>query len=298
MEMTLQTWPLRLISSYLRRSDLELGRWRLELFAIKSARKYGGLVGSRTVRTKDGFRLALKLNDWVDQHIYATGDYEKPTSRVIRALLCPGDYVVDGGANIGYFTLLASTAVGDSGTVLAFEPAVPVRRRLTENVQINQRTNVLIRPEALSDSAGSVTLNVGPTSHSGISSLRPICDAAETLLVETVCLDDIVDSSQKIALIKLDVEGAEHKAIRGMRQTIRHYHPDLIVEVSPSFLQEMGDDAQSLFNELRECGYRMLRIDWDGLVPVNHWHGELGDQFNALFTTKVDLPQELGLKQP
>ncbi len=227
--------------------------------------------------------MRLYLNDWVDQHIFATGDYETMVSSVVKRTLSEGDHFVDAGANIGYFTLLGSRCVGADGRVTAFEPASSTRLRLEQNIALNECKNVSVRPEAISDSIGALFLNNGPTCHSGVASLRQLADAGGTEQVKVVDLASIFSQERAPRLFKIDIEGAEVKAIRGLLPALKSWidcPPDFIIEYSPAFLESFGDDPMELPRLLSDFGYHFARIDWNGLVRIEVDDFATSAQFN------------------
>jgi FkbM family methyltransferase len=250
-------------------------------------------MGRKTVATRHGFRMELDLGDWVDRHIYALGDYESTTSQLFRALLRPGQTVLDVGANIGYFTLLAARCVGPAGRVLAFEPVPAIRARLIRNVNMNGAGCVDVRAEALADKEGTERLFVGPREHSGISALRPLSSSSGCETVHVMRLDDMLRPDQPVNLVKIDVEGAESRVLRGMDRILDRWRPDLVVEVTDEYLRQFGDSAEALCCGMLDRGYRMHEARWDGLVPIPAWRDGLPEQFNALFTMKPELPPHL-----
>src|SRR5947199_444112 len=109
---------------------------------------------------RDGFVLRLDLGDPLQRAMAAQRRYESDVTWVYPYLLRPGDRVIDGGAHIGYLTLLASRCVGPSGEVHAFEPVPRTFAALGENVRINRATNVRTNRVALAASAGEIELEV------------------------------------------------------------------------------------------------------------------------------------------
>ncbi len=281
---------LACVAFYLRRSPIDRGRWRIKARALPAARRALPGRGRRRVTTRRGFPLAVDLDDWGGQYVYLTGEYEEPTARVIEALLAPGDTAVDVGANFGYFTVLAARAVGPEGRVIAFEPLPAMRRELEENVALNRIANCRVRAEAVSDRAGTARLFEGPAGNPGLSSLRALADSGPALEVGTVTLDGALPADESVALVKIDVEGAELKVLRGMAGLVERRRPDVVLEVTDRFLREMGDSAEALFRLTRDWGYRIYRIDWPGLVPVEVGATALPGQFNALLTAREALP--------
>ncbi len=275
---------LELISFYLRRSRWEAGRWRLLSRALPLSRSLFNDPKSRVIRTRAGFLMEVELSDWTGRHLYVSGEYEPATSKLFRKLLKEGDTAVDIGANVGYFTLLASKSVGRNGRVFAFEPFSRIRGKLTANVQLNQARNVTIRPEALSDHQGVAEFWEGPNDHSGVSSLRPLENASKVCRVVTTTFDNQLPK-ERVSFVKIDVEGAELRVLKGMSECLRRDKPDLIVEVTGEYLAGFGDSSALLANFLRDQGYRMFHILDDGLCEVSGDPTETG-QYNAFFTQR------------
>lgn len=291
----LQTLPVRCLSAFLRSFPNAPGAWRLARHSIRQTRKHGQALREATITTRHGFRMTLQLDDWVDQHIYATGDYEEPTAKTMASLIGPGDACVDIGANIGFFTLLMSRRVGPGGAVWSFEPSPATRARLMRNVELNRAGNVTLREEAVSDIDGQSLFFGGTDHHSGTAGLRPMSDAAASFPVQTCRLATCLPAGFKPRLIKIDIEGAEFNALKGMVDLLSTHHPDLIIELTDPFLRKMGGSSAEIHALLDKLGYTMYIISWDGLVPCRRWAFDLPEQFNALFTTRASLPPEINV---
>ena len=281
---------LRAVSAYARHAPLTLARWRVERLALKLSRTYGPDLGLTRVRTRSGLQMDLDLGDWVDQHVYAVGLYEVGVAGVAASLLTAGATAVDIGANIGFFSLLFGQLVGPSGRVLAFEPQPRIVDRLVRNVGLNPNLPIQVDARAVSDAPGRLEFFNGSPGHSGIASLRRREDASDVTTVEVVALDEVLGEDHHVQLIKIDIEGAELHALRGMQRTIEKCSPDLIVEVSDHFLRGMGGSGRELCEHLWQYGYTMYVIDYDGCRQVGEWSDSLPAQFNALFTKRSKLP--------
>jgi FkbM family methyltransferase len=286
---------LRVTCMALRRLPWESVRWRFLPWALRSCQETFVSEEYRVIRLRHSFRLKVDLSDWLGRHCFVTGEYEAATTRVVVALLKPGGRVVDVGANVGYFSLLAARCVGALGHVLAFEPVPVVREHLLENIKLNGFANCEVRSEALCDRSGeTVNFYEGPRNHRGVSSLRALSDSDAVHTVRTMRLDDLPPGQKPIALIKIDVEGAELLALYGMRQSLERDRPDLIIEVTDSFLSQMGHSAQMLCHFLKNLGYQMYEIGNDGLTRIQSLGDqEFSGQFNALFSCKANLPAEI-----
>ena len=143
----------------------------------------------------------------------------------IRALhrhLRPGQVAVDVGANVGLLTLLFARQVGPNGRVIAFEPAPLAFGLLSANIAINSYRNVQAVPAAVMDYSGWVELHLCCSGDSdnrvaGVAMAGPL---RETILVPCVALDHHFVTGSRVDFIKIDVQGAEQLALKGMRRVL------------------------------------------------------------------------------
>jgi FkbM family methyltransferase len=205
--------------------------------------------------------------------------------QVFVSHLRKGMTVMDVGANLGLYSLLISRAVGPSGKVYAFEPVPEIFARLKEHIALNNATNVIPVPIALSDEKGKAKMSV----RGGESSLfRRVSD--EFVEVQVERLDDFVEREkiERVDAIKIDAEGAELKVIRGADKTIRRNKPILMVEIHPATLQAAGTTPEELFETIVSYGYNAFVIRhgkaiWTDKV-VEPWRYPYGFRFdNYLF---------------
>ena len=164
--------------------------------------------------------------------------YEKGTTDLFRELLKPGMVVVDVGANVGYFSLLAAELVGSSGKVYAFEPEPGNHGVLQKNIEINSLSNIQVEEMAVSDNSGVADFFLSELD-SGSHSL--FGDAArgirESVQVTTTTLDAFLEAEgwPNIDLVKIDVEGAEDLVFDGARNLLATEKPALLFECSSNF---------------------------------------------------------------
>jgi FkbM family methyltransferase len=278
---------LKVLGAYLRTVPAHPGRWRLAVQAVALAPVLRSYLKPVIVRTHEGFRLRVDGSSQTGRILYATGRYEAATSAVITSRVKPGQLVVDVGANIGYFTVLAAHAVGRDGAVMAFEPNVDVRKRLEDNIRLNALTNVEVHGEALGERAGEVMLYVGPPTDTGLASLRAL-PGSRTVRVPLVRFDDLARPGDRpVRLIKVDVEGAEFAVIEGMMHCLSRDRPDLIMEITDEYLQGLNASARVLYERLAALGYYMFEIRDDGrLEPIRTVDAlaHCPTQFNALWS--------------
>lgn len=189
-------------------------------------------------------------------------DYEPMTRKVFLKSLSPGSVVIDVGANIGFYTLLAAGAVGPSGKVHAVECAPHNLRVLESNVEKEKLFNVQIHPCAASSARGYQKLNVSPVGLAGFSpSPRwPIVPGSGTTMnVPTLPLDDVIPSP--VDLVKIDVDGFELEVLKGMERILaENKRLSVIVEWAPVMLSEDGRDPLELPTWLEDAGLRQITV--------------------------------------
>ncbi|KLI63900.1 FkbM family methyltransferase [Aurantiacibacter marinus] len=252
-----------LVASASRTAPFERGRWRLGSLAYKLVDP-GAADYHQIVTTRHGFTMGLDLRQFIDRTIYCTGEWEPHETQVIQRILRPGATFADVGANIGYFTLLASHIVGPAGHVHAFEANAQTHALLSENMARNSATNVSAHLLAVSDEAGSAVIHHCEPGNAGrdmAMAAKPE-DRGSTVRMERL---DTVLANTSITLIKLDIEGGEAKALRGAEALLTGCSaPDLLFELTPQLLTENGDDATDLLEWLRGIGYILSEISVHG----------------------------------
>jgi FkbM family methyltransferase len=207
-------------------------------------------------------RIVADLSTALGLCLYRYG-YQDNDLDLVRQLLQPGDMFVDGGANVGLFTLVAARQVGPSGKVVAFEPAPWSLQALRRNLAVNDYPWVDIVPLALADKAGTTELIAFQGDAAGYSSFAPPARAGGNLVpVATATLDTLVPESDRkmLTLVKLDLEGAEYRALQGARAILSVPGPDFIIEVEPEHLSRQGASVGQLMELFNGAGYHAFRI--------------------------------------
>ncbi len=281
------------VAWYLRRGPAQFGRWRLQRWARGVADR-ANLKRQRAVITRHGFKMRVDQADWLGRRVWLTGEYEPEVAHVMKCILRKGDCAVDVGANQGFFTLFMAKCVGVGGIVHSFVPVPQTRRMLLHNISISDMTNCHVQSVAASNEHATLNIYPGPPEHSGIASLR-VNQAVEPIQISAARLDDVIDQDAPVRLIKLDIEGAELKALQGAKQTIETHHPFLIIEVTDRFLRAFGDSAEAIRMLLGEHGYQCFRIDHDGLLPLDEFAGQ--DQFNIVAVPRDATLEGITIKQ-
>jgi FkbM family methyltransferase len=228
-----------------------------------------------------GHKILRKIAWWIHRTRWEPNN----DCQVFVSHLREGMTVMDVGANLGLYSLLISRAIGPSGKVYAFEPVPEIFARLKEHIALNNATNVIPVPIALSDEKGKAKMSV----RGGESSLfRRVSD--EFVEVQVERLDDFVEREkiERVDAIKIDVEGAELKVIRGADKTIRRDKPILMVEIQAATLQAAGTTPEELFENIISYGYNAFVIRHGKAIPTDKlfepWRYPYGFHFdNYLF---------------
>jgi len=180
---------------------------------------------------------------------YAFDTWEPLTTKLFKEVIRKDDVVLDLGANIGYYTLLASRLVGEEGRVIAFEPEPTNFEILTRNILLNDSRNVLTIQKAVTDKKGKTNLYVD-SKDTGAHTLCNDNRLHKHIEVDTVSLDEFLPSSVKVDVIKMDIEGSEMKALAGMSNVIeRSNNLKMFMEYhSPMSMYTPSDIFHTLHN--------------------------------------------------
>jgi FkbM family methyltransferase len=144
-----------------------------------------------------------------------------PEIELFRSTIKPGMTVVDLGANVGLYTLQFASLVGDTGHVYAFEPGPLSYGLLKANLALNRYyRNVTVENAAVSDSTGNTELHICATGESDNRIAGFATDERERVPVRCFALDDYFKPGTQVDFIKMDIQGAEIKALHGMRRVI------------------------------------------------------------------------------
>jgi len=202
----------------------------------------------------------------------ANGRYEPATTLLFQETLQSGMVVIDIGAHVGYYTLLAAKLVGPTGKVYAFEPAPGNHDTLLKNIALNNYSNITATKMAISDQKGNATIYLSGLDTGRHSLYQHGLPEQGNASVETTTLDYFLESQgwPQIDLIKIDVEGAEIAVLDGMSQLLlRSPKLNLIIEFNPALLQSAGVTPISFLEKLRSLGFQLSNVDdSNGLSPV------------------------------
>ncbi|MHA1492207.1 MAG: FkbM family methyltransferase [Promethearchaeota archaeon] len=197
------------------------------------------------------------------------GKYETLETDYIKKNVKNGDFVLDIGANIGYFTLILAKLIGKEGKVFAFEPEPNNFSLLSKNVSINGYKNVILINKAVSNKNGKVKLFLNEE-NIGDHRIFDSNDGRQSIEVETIRLDDYFKNyNEKIKFIKMDIQGAEMDAIQGMVNLIQKSKElKILSEFYPLGLELFGIEPREYLNLLIKLKFNLFSLD-EKIEPIN-----------------------------
>jgi FkbM family methyltransferase len=207
----------------------------------------------------ENFKIQVVVGNHVSHvitQLLFKNQYEPATSWVFKQLLKKGDVAVDVGANIGYYSLLASSIVGETGNVYAFEPEPNNMRFLKQNIEMNEFKNIQTYQLALSDRIGEAKFHV--SDDDAMHSLVKTNEHTSSIAVEVNKLDNIIKGEFK--LLKTDTEGNELAVIRGAENIIKRSKCCLIIEVYLKGIAAGGSTLEELWDYINSVGMKKFYV--------------------------------------
>jgi len=204
----------------------------------------------------------------VSVQIKNNGGYEIKENAVMHSILMQGDVCVDFGANIGVHTCEMARAVGKTGKVYAIEPETENCKVLAANVAMLPYQNVKIIKCAVSDTNKPGTLYTNPL-NKGAHCLSKRCPEMTLQNVEIRKSSEVIPQNTSIKLLKLDIEGYEFKALKGLGKQIDNIE-FMIMEFFPSLIVLAKDDPVEMLQFIRNSGFTISLIH-DMQPKTNDW---------------------------
>jgi FkbM family methyltransferase len=220
-------------------------------------------------RVASGMKMNLVLPDVIQTFLCFFGVWEPLITRYVTSTLKEGDIAVDVGANIGYYTLLFSKAVGRSGHVYAVEASPTIFGMLEANIRLNELQNVTAINAAVSDHACRVPIYLDKNGNLGGSTTVADVAASKGDEVEAIVEGDTLpnlispDVLCRARLIKIDVEGAELPVLQGLASLLPRLalNAELIMEINASALAQRGSKPDELLDLFRAAGFSPFFLD-------------------------------------
>lgn len=234
---------------------------------LRGAGALGNLLRDFYLRKKRGdvvadvldFKMQLNPAEMVDSALLLFPQvYDHREIAYMRVALAPGDVFLDVGANIGFYSLVASRRVGANGRVLAIEADPYSHQRLTNNLRLNAMTNVMALNVGVSDCEETLRLGVNADGNRGESSFLLHSDTGVDVACKPLLSLLQAQGVQQVRGAKFDIEGFEFRVLRRFLEDapLSLYPHFIIIEHNPLWHEASGGDALSL---LSACGYTPYR---------------------------------------
>jgi FkbM family methyltransferase len=240
--------------------------------------------------------ISLKFGDWLYKNAFGVYNtiypifknrQDKNEIAFIQQRLKPGSIVLDIGANIGFYSKILSSATGSQGHVHCFEPDITNFNHLKNNTK--HLNNVTINNLAVSATNDPIKiylskeLNVDHRTY-------PVNDYQSIIEINATTIDSYLPKGVLVDFIKMDIQGYEIEALKGMKQTILNSpNIQILMEFWPYGLQSAGYSVAALFELLNELGLEysltdeVSTIDFANIDKYESWNKE---RFTNLYVVK------------
>jgi len=249
---------------------LEIAR-NIGINRSKTARKIIDFLKEAMKNNKVPFVINIqgfKINGLTWIH-YLLGTYESETTELFKKVIKSGHTVIDVGADYGYFSLLSAKLVGHKGKVFAFEPYVAQSKKyLRSNIALNHFKNITVIEKAVGDKDDTKKYFINSRSLFNVKHDMDVISNVNIDSVKSIKLDDFFKNyPHPIDFVKIDIEGGEIDALKGMKSIIKN-NPDikLVVEIAPIIMENIGLSPSSILLLLRTYGFSLYWINNDGSV--------------------------------
>jgi FkbM family methyltransferase len=229
--------------------------------------RWGAVLGEELLDCElfTGAKMSCDLTHYIERQIYYFGAFEIVEAFLFKTMLTKGMVVIDAGANVGQYSLIAAAMIGNEGEVHAFEPEAANFARFVRHVHHN-RFDRLVRANmtALWHSPGRLVLSLRPelAGNAGAYSVVEDQSIGETQSCQAVRLDDYVQERglRRVDVVKMDIEGSELMALEGAAEVIATWRPTIFMELNRLACRNLGYAPERLLDHLKGFGYRAWLI--------------------------------------
>jgi FkbM family methyltransferase len=212
--------------------------------------------------TLTGSLYAHRTGDVLADKMQMCGHWDLRNLVLAAEFCAPGGRIIEIGANTGTETVGFAMIVGESGSVIAFEPEPQLLSILRRNVELNGFKNVSVVAAAVSDRNGLARFI--PPDASGNSGLGHVTadgvGRGDVVDVPAITLDSLGSEYAAASFVTIDVEGHEIAVLRGAKRYLRQYRPMLVLEASSKHLKREGQSLDDVMAELSDLQYEAFEI--------------------------------------
>lgn len=206
------------------------------------------------------------MADFFQRRIYYFGSHERKTEDLVHKLISQGATVLDVGANIGVYTMLAAKRSGVSGKVISLEPIPQTFQQLSESLRLNGYANVLVYNVAAWEQNRQLEMFCSETENVGSYGVDIKKGKQSGISVQAVRIDDFMSQLGilRVDLIKIDVEGAELSVLKGAIETVRRHRPILVLEIDPNLMSRYDHKVGDIWMYLKALSYECYAVGENG----------------------------------
>jgi FkbM family methyltransferase len=242
------------------------------------------------------FSLNIFQNETLSNQLREKGHHGSNVLDIFEKYIKRESHVLDLGANIGYYSILAALVTGPNGKVFAFEPEKNNADLLLKNSKENNLQNIQLCNYVVSDKDGSIDFYINPENfgdHSVAKNTYKRCYNIQNefrvpIKLNSIKLDNFfsIEEFRKIDLIKMDIQGSESKAIKGMESLLQEHRPVILMEYSPAHIYSAGSSPFEIFAFIENYSYIPYKIIDKGQNPCEVIPYSIMDMLNDTFANK------------
>jgi FkbM family methyltransferase len=229
------------------------------------------LIDRHVYTAKHGPARGLKRQGgmgWLPSFVPRVHEWEAEEA-FLATLDWRGLTVYDVGGDQGLFTLFFARTVGETGRVVVFEPNKRSCRRIEQNVRLNLFPNVTIIPLGLGEKSATLQFtypSLEPARGTAVPTIAGQIQRDEHATACDIEVTSLDDEMMRRALpapdfIKMDVEGMEYPALKGMRDTLQTYRPRFSIEIHGADKAEKFENVRQVVTFLEQLDYRLRHIE-------------------------------------
>jgi len=225
------------------------------------------------ITSKSGHKF-LVIREPVFLQVRYEGTYEKDLSTATKRLVSPGDTVVDVGANFGWYSILLAAAIGENGHVYSYEPNDAIYATLQKNIELNGFENRITATRCgIGEKEETAFLNAEDTESAIGYFDKNLTEATQGHPSESIqihSLDKLLSKQiNKIAFIKIDVEGFESFVLRGAKKIFAAKNPPaMLMEFNIEALERQNIDIDQFIKELESLDSTIIATNQGKLEEI------------------------------
>ncbi|MBI2327840.1 FkbM family methyltransferase [Candidatus Curtissbacteria bacterium] len=237
-----------------------LSQMNLDFAAFVTLHNFLMMILKPKILEFEGHKIFLDKNNSL--RLFKTPTDISLQTTIVRKNIKLGQVVIDVGAHIGYYSLIFAKLVGSSGRVFAFEPDKNNFSLLVKNVRINNYKNVICERKAVADFYGRTRLYLSNSSQAD-HRVYKTWENRKFVFVQVITLDSYFKNYRgRIDFVKIDVQGAEMKVLKGMAVMLKkNKNIKILTEFWPEGIISSGDDPLKFLKLLEDLGFRLWDIN-------------------------------------